>query len=550
MNRRLGILLVVASAAGLALVPAASSVGVERTTVLPKPSNDTPEWISNSTAELCRLTGPGAATIHGQLATAVGYGLIMGDHGYSFTYDGKLVFLFGDAKATAYFPIASKATAAVNSGRWSTDARQGDARSYTNDAIATASATRPPSSKCPTLTLATQNASTGGAVGAYVNEHVVISGVGGPGKEVSLRGNESPVSGITENGVMYVLFKTNNPNQCPQAQPGSKPPGCLDPKGPAGASYSSVIARLDQGNGVPPDTFQYLYTLSGPPAVPAPATLSLDPCPTPGRFVNVAMANGNDGYVYLWGTSGGLAPGEDGNKCSSAEYQDHSDVYLARIPQSQLGAAGQSGGDAPPTAIQYLTGVRGSGVPAWTSAGSAEDNESAASALFTNGTTPCMAELGVQWNASLKRWMMLYNCKDSTPQNPAGIWMRTAPEPWGPWSAPQTILNPAPGTHLGFCWLIHQQSGCPRGAPNPPQSGKSGAGGAYYGPYFVDGWTTSAEQTTGDPETGEVHYVDSTFYYTLDTYDPYGQWIMHSTVQEPTGYTPPTHHTCTGTKCV
>jgi hypothetical protein len=70
--------------------------------------------------------------------------------------------------------------------------------------------------------------------------------------------------------------------------------------------------------------------------------------------------------------------------------------------------------------------------------------------------------------------------------------------------------------------------------------------GTYYGPHFVANWTTGHAETNILPAT-------STFYYTLDTYYPYGQVIFHSTIEGPSPpKTPPKPGppTCKGTKCM
>jgi hypothetical protein len=71
---------------------------------------------------------------------------------------------------------------------------------------------------------------------------------------------------------------------------------------------------------------------------------------------------------------------------------------------------------------------------------------------------------------------------------------------------------------------VHDPS-CTSG-PNPCNPGtlpcsKQGKG-SYYGPYIVPGWTTV--------ESPEAGVVTTTFYYTLDTFNPYGQWIMKSSI--------------------
>jgi hypothetical protein len=95
----------------------------------------------------------------------------------------------------------------------------------------------------------------------------------------------------------------------------------------------------------------------------------------------------------------------------------------------------------------------------------------------------------------------------------------------------------------GFCYFIHTNTTCPSGSPNPPSPGAPR--GSYYGPYFVSGWTTGQPATTTTAAT-------STFYYTLDTFSPYGQVILKSTIKWgsplplPSKSVPP----CKGTKCM
>jgi len=89
--------------------------------------------------------------------------------------------------------------------------------------------------------------------------------------------------------------------------------------------------------------------------------------------------------------------------------------------------------------------------------------------------------------------------------------MRTAPQPWGPWSAPQTIFNPT--RDHGYCHFID----------SPTCKGRYHVKtGGDYGPYFIPGFT-GGTLGVGGP-------VRSIFYYTLDTFHPYGEVIMTTTV--------------------
>ena len=72
--------------AGLAGAP-----GTGRASVAAQPMAPS-NYLAGSTKEVCPLTG------HGETQTAVRFGLEAADHGYSFRYQGKLWFLFGDAQ--------------------------------------------------------------------------------------------------------------------------------------------------------------------------------------------------------------------------------------------------------------------------------------------------------------------------------------------------------------------------------------------------------------------------------------------------------------------
>ena len=99
-----------------------------------------------------------------------------------------------------------------------------------------------------------------------------------------------------------------------------------------------------------------------------------------------------------------------------------------------------------------------------------------------------------------------------------------ATTPWGPWSAPTTIFNPSRDD--GYCHFIHYLH-CPPGSPNPYNHTAKGASqnGSDYGAHVIPGWTTSTRLPGGDG-------VASTFYWVMDTFDPYGEVIMSTTLSE------------------
>jgi len=266
------------------------------------------------------------------------------------------------------------------------------------------------------------------------------------------------------------------------------------------------------------------------------------------KFVNVAIAAGigADPYVYFWGTG----PLENIHKELSAK---ESPIYLARMPASAIGTPGREGR---PAQIEYLHGLGKGESPNWV------ESEGEAVPLFHDVTlrkgtlekSECGHTLGVQWNEDVDLWVMLYNCGDSTTAHPAGIYMRSAPQPWGPWSPPQTIFNPKPNAKAktGFCYFIYtpeKQMKCPRGSKKTDarlgETPSPGPSGSYYGPYFIAGWTTPHEEPS-------ERFEGSTFYYTLDTYHPYGQVILQSTIKSARSPLPspkPVKPGCKGTTC-
>jgi len=333
-----------------------------------------------------------------------------------------------------------------------------DAIAYTTDTSIGA----PGSGVCPRLTF-TQYAN-----GAFKNP-VVLGASGQPA--ITLRTNEVPLAGISDGGHLYVFFATDNPVD----QNGGPS------KGNFGSSTRSVVGVSDDDG----NTFHYAYDFSQGPGA---------------RFVMLAPAAGQDGNLYFWGTQGG-------------DLYRKSPPYLARKPVGSLGSA---------TGLEYWHGLNADGTPQFM------PGEANAAPLFhdtsvdTSGqpqTTDCMGEVGVTWNTFLQRWLMLYNCNNPTATQPRGIYMRTAQQPWGPWSAPQTIFNPQ--RDGGYCNFIHRavtnaQAQCDNLAgPN-----LLGDYGGDYGPYVLNRYTT------GDTARG-TSIID----YTVSTWIPYTIVVLQSTLQ-------------------
>lgn len=305
------------------------------------------------------------------------------------------------------------------------------------------------------------------AIGAYQSP-VVLDAQGKPA--ITLGVDEAPISGIDIGGRMFVIFATDNFVLMPT-------------QSNLGFSTRSVMGVSDDDG----NTYHYLYDFSAP---------SCSRCDG-AKFVNVAIAKGTDGYLYFWGTQGG-------------RFYRKSAVFLAR---KLAGTIAQAGG------MQYFTGLAKDGTPNFSA------SEADAAALFQDydggNYTPanCSGELGVEYNQFVQRWVMLYNCLNTTPTSIRGIYTRFSPQPWGPWSAPQTIFNPV--RDKGYCHFMHRAvTATSPACDTAGDPGRDDVYGGEYAPYFISPFTS------GDAARGT-----STFYYTLATWNPYGQVIMKSTIQ-------------------
>jgi hypothetical protein len=125
---------------------------------------------------------------------------------------------------------------------------------------------------------------------------------------------------------------------------------------------------------------------------------------------------------------------------------------------------------------------------------------------------PYVGELSVSWNPFLKRWLMLYNCLD-----PRGIVLRSAPYPWGPWSEPSVIFDPAQDG--GYCHFMHRawEADPATRCDSVHDPGREAEWGGEYGPYVISPYTKGDE-------------TKSTIYYLMSTWNPYNIVLMESTL--------------------
>jgi hypothetical protein len=269
---------------------------------------------------------------------------------------------------------------------------------------------------------------------------------------ISQGGFEVPMEGVSIGGRMYIYHTTDSGGALEMNQDG------------VGASKMgrSVVAVSDDDG----QTFTYLYDLSTQ------------------HFINVSVVE-VDSAAWL-----GL-PQKQGTGLvmfGSGAYR-RSNVYLAFQPAAEIGTR---------ASMRYFAGLDGSGQPVW----SAEEKE--AQALFDQ---PCVGELSVSYNRFIRQWLMLYNC--FLPQW-RGINLRTADQPWGPWSDAQLIFHP--WDDQGYCHFMHaswRQNKC----DEVHDPGRENVWAGEYGPYQFEDFAVGDDSTT-------------TIYFTMSTWNPYTVVLM------------------------
>ncbi|MFT4296435.1 MAG: DUF4185 domain-containing protein, partial [Micropruina sp.] len=212
------------------------------------------------------------------------------------------------------------------------------------------------------------------------------------------------------------------------------------------------------------------------------------------RFVNVSVQRRGT-RLLIWGTGAYRAD----------------DLRLARVELTGSVAAGLRRGDAAPflTAVEYWTGS-GSGAGPGNAAGPGNWSATEADAvpLLSPGA---LGEISVRWVPALGRYLMLAM---SGPDDPAGaaVLLRTASEPWGPWSPRLRLLDwiadgmrPADGSRRFIRSSAHDVVG------DAVFAGQAGSTGAAYAPYFFDA------RRDGDAVV---------LRYTLSTWNPYQVVLM------------------------
>lgn len=271
---------------------------------------------------------------------------------------------------------------------------------------------------------------------------------------VSMGTNEVPLAGVSVGGRIYMMVRTNR-------------------KG--GRSHGADIAKLV---GFDPDArrFEVLRDVSRLPQ---------------GRFIQVSLHHATGPIaglpvqgpsVLIWGTG---------------SYRK-SNAYLAVTPAGSF-TTGQG--------TRYFTGLDAAGEPAWAT------DESRAAPLFDQ---PMIGDLSVSFVPQVGLWVMLYDAWPGRPNHPdAGVQLRAAPTPWGPWSAAEPVLRPIDAAKAKLIHMANTDDGLEWPLKKFDGSSRSSEQGAIYAPYMIERFT-------------RVEGARLKLYYTLSTWNPYVVVLMRS----------------------
>jgi hypothetical protein len=273
---------------------------------------------------------------------------------------------------------------------------------------------------------------------------------------IAMGGDDIPNSGIDLNGQIYFIVNTGSDTTAANPQ----------------ASDYSVLVSFNEAA----QTFIGGRTIS----------------PAGGRFIGTSVhACGSNVCIF------GAGP-----------YRA-SDIYLQMVPAGSFTTG---------AGTQYFAGIV-NGQPVWAAseAGAVpvvQDNPS-------NGPgwpmdNPSVGNMSVAYSSAAGLWLMTYDGgrNTSTPGKTRGVYFTYAPQPWGPWAAPQLIFNDSRDNAYGLGGYIHN----PNILPDPPGDGLNGpmigsndiytSSGGGFAPQLIERFVTLTSNTL------EI-------YYNLSTWNPY-----------------------------
>lgn len=196
------------------------------------------------------------------------------------------------------------------------------------------------------------------------------------------------------------------------------------------------------------------------------------------RFINISIVE-KDGMMYLFGA---------GTYRASA-------LYLARVPKRDV---------LNHAAWRYYRGNRND-APVW------GEREETAIELTRE---KCLGEISVKEHKDTGLFILTYNCFDR------GIFLRTAYQPWGPWSEPVQIFDGTVHDH-GYHNAMHENPAIARYHDGLSEAIRQAdeVNGGPYGAYLIPRWFRTPQPS--------VHEL----VYTLSTWHPYQVHLFKTVVK-------------------
>ena len=417
--------------------------------------------VSAQTSErICQLTGD-TDWLTGSATTsqsATRHGFLGTDLGYPVEHGDQLALFFGDSRFNRP-EIPPKPGDLPITGPESFRA---------DDAIGWVTSRTPPTqSRCLDLTIDHEPADPRIAVSPVVGPPFIKQGL-----------FNVPSGGVSTGGSLYGFFWTdhcldeNNAQTCPGSETLNK-------------IGRGVIARYRQND-----------------------MKFVDPVPLPRDF------------VYATGVDASVLPG--------LPQEQRLGVYIFGVPRYRGSipylAYAPLGTLADPTSWKFFIGRSTDGQPSWTShsvwvrRGKATPPPGRPELFEADEAGRCVGEFSITWNQPLGVWLLLYNCG---PPKTAQILARVAPAPWGPWTRPTVLLDPAIDNRA--CQLLWKAPGHGNGCDARPDEwpGKEAGtiDGGLYAPFVMERYTTGVRSFVPYRKRALVYWL-------LSTYNPYQVIVM------------------------
>jgi uncharacterized protein (TIGR03437 family) len=310
------------------------------------------------------------------------------------------------------------------------------------------------------------------------------------GTAVDMGAYNVPDGGIYLNGQTYIRVKTGQ---------------VMGSDGNTDGSHDyAVLVKFNEAT----QTFTSGRTMSALPA---------------GHFVTAAMYEASTG---LLGSPAPVLPEPVVVMFGLGPYRA-SNVYLSVISSSEFESGLDASGNS---ATRYFTGMS-NGQPTWSQA------ESAAVPVVTDidPANPTIGNLSAFYSEQLGLWLMTFDGGRGS-SSTTGTYFAYAPQPWGPWSAPQRIFNDcrdkALGNFIFYYYATATGNFCPTAMPAGVTSAPNSAGpaGPTISPANNDPQTTRGGAYAPQMVQRFTEIGGSTLkiFYTLSTWNPYAVVLMES----------------------